>query len=730
MKNRRKLLLRQTMQQRRLLWAFSLATVAAAVAFLWNNLGEQEVALANPGKNGARTITAANTIVNEYTTLSSNVSAGATSLSVTSSSLNANGRFSGNLSSGDLILIIQMQGASINTSNNSSYGSISNYNNCGRYEFARVSTIPNGTSITVANGLKNSYTSSGRVQIIRVPRYSSLTINNGASITCPDWDGSTGGVIAVESASTVVINGSINADGKGFRGGVVEQNTTTPGSSTLFCTTNSSDGAEKGEGIAGPASGLSGGQFGRGAPANGGGGGNAHNGGGGGGANAGTGTWTGNGNPDNSNSNWTTAWNIESSGFSSHTSPGGGRGGYTWSSNTRNPLTTAPGNTNWGGDNRQNSGGFGGRLLDNASSGRLFMGGGGGAGDSNNNTGTSGADGGGIVFILAKNNISGSGSVSTNGDTPPNTSSCPTCFGDAAGGGGGGGTIFVHSLSGTVSGISLSARGGNGGSQNIITTTGESESPGGGGGGGYIASTTLTGLTVSVAGGNQGATDAPPMVNFTPNGATRGGNGVTVTLATSFNPYSASANPLPVTLSSFQLIPTEGVVKIEWETSSEENNDFFEIERSADGHVFEKLIAMPGAGNSTTIRRYSYLDAQALPGISYYRLRQVDFNGDAETFPMKSVQMDEGVNTTFLIHRIFPSPFKEQFSVELNSQANGHLLTEIFTHDGRRLWESQAQVFPGRQQIHMVPDLTQAGTYLIRFTGPRGEVVVQKVVKR
>lgn len=123
--------------------------------------------------------------------------------------------------------------------------------------------------------------------------------------------------MAVEATQTVTINGSINANGKGFRGGVVEQNTTTPGTPSTYRTTSNSEGAEKGESIAGPASILGNGAFGRGAPANGGGGGNAHNGGGGGGSNAGSGTWTGNGNPDNSNSNWTTTWNLESSGFAS-----------------------------------------------------------------------------------------------------------------------------------------------------------------------------------------------------------------------------------------------------------------------------------------------------------------------------------------------------------------------------------------------------------------------------
>src|SRR6185369_1375255 len=77
--------------------------------------------LAQRGKDGAKTISSS-VMVNEYTPLQSNVSAGVTSISVVNSSLNSNGYFSGPLAPGDLIFIIQIQGASFNTPNDSTYG--------------------------------------------------------------------------------------------------------------------------------------------------------------------------------------------------------------------------------------------------------------------------------------------------------------------------------------------------------------------------------------------------------------------------------------------------------------------------------------------------------------------------------------------------------------------------------------------------------------------------------
>ncbi|HXP50231.1 MAG TPA: hypothetical protein VN922_09770, partial [Bacteroidia bacterium] len=115
---------------------------------------------AQRGKNGPITI-AATQIVNEYTTLTADIAAGATSITVANSGLNTKGRFSANLSTGDLVMIIQMQGATIlgaptnkffgnantATPEDSTFGGVTAYNNCGNYEFAEVLAVPNATTI-------------------------------------------------------------------------------------------------------------------------------------------------------------------------------------------------------------------------------------------------------------------------------------------------------------------------------------------------------------------------------------------------------------------------------------------------------------------------------------------------------------------------------------------------------------------------------------------------------
>ena len=522
------------------------------------------VAFAQQGVHGPRTVTAANTIVNEYTQLTADAAVGAVNLTVANSAMNANGRFAASLQPGDLILIYQVQGVFIENQfsvgpTDTAWGKVTNYFNCGYYEFRQVLAVPNATTITIDCGLTRAYnTINGqKTEIIRVPRYTTLTVNSGGVLTCDDWNGTVGGVLAVEVQGNTVVNagGSIDATGKGFRGGsLVGDNNTAFGVNTAF-STNNSLGAEKGEGIVGYQAEYDpvwGGRYCRAAGANGGGGGDGHNAGGGGGANAPNSTsaaavWSGNGIPD-PNPAYAAAWNLEPpvntmTLRTAANSAGGGRGGYTFSDQNMNAGVLAPGQAAWGGDARAYMGtGLGGRPLD-YSNGRLFLGGGGGAGDANQSQGGDGGDGGGMIYIMCFGNISGGGTIVSNGNVGLNSQGSPPINSfagrDGAGGGGAGGTIVLNALGG-VAGVSATANGANGGNQ--VMTWGalyagppvEAEGPGGGGGGGYIA-ISAGAITRTTNGGNNGTTNSGGLTEFPPNGATRGCPGTNNATITNFD---------------------------------------------------------------------------------------------------------------------------------------------------------------------------------------------------
>jgi len=504
----------------------------------------QFVGISQFGEDGGVTI-AAPSIVNEYTYLTSDATASSTTLSVNSSTLNDNGRFSNSLQGGDLILIIQHQGATLNTNGTpQDWGAIVNYNNAGNYEYCEVSNVPNSNSIQLRCGLTKSYTASGQVQIVRIPRYNDLTINS--NLTADAWDGQTGGIIALECQNNLILNasGTIDANEIGFRGGIEDYAATGSGSWNVALT-NTDGGGLKGESIFGYDTDYNtiGGKYGYGAPANGGGGGNSHNGGGGGGANAGdVNNWqNGVGVPSPT---YNTAWALESPPINGIIATGGGKGGYTFSSNNSNPNTNGPNDYGaWGGDGRRPLGGLGGRPLD-YSTGKIFFGGGGGSGDVNDQQtlGGHGGNSGGIVFIECKGTISGTGTINANGadgidaytTNPPTTSFAGN---DGAGGGGAGGTVIINSAN-PLSNLNVNAQGGNGGNQVLDGGTfyfgslNEAEGPGGGGSGGYISFSSGT-INASLIGGTNGVTNSNSLTSFPPNGATSGGTGVS-----SINPQS------------------------------------------------------------------------------------------------------------------------------------------------------------------------------------------------
>lgn len=165
---------------------------------------------------------------------------------------------------------------------------------------------------------------------------------------------------------------------------------------------------------------------------------------------------------------------------------------------------------------------------------------------------------------------------------------------------------------------------------------------------GWVAATTLSSTgatTANVTPTNQGT----PCFNY----SVTDNFGCTYT-----QPQCITVNcgtSMPVGLVSFEATAlNNNVVRLNWETSSEQNNDYFVIERSVSGEDgWEAIATVDGAGNSETPKDYTDVDNMPLNGISYYRLRQVDFNGQERVHEMESVYID-AVGMGDLV--IFPNP--------------------------------------------------------------------------
>ncbi|PSR02758.1 MAG: hypothetical protein BRD50_06900, partial [Bacteroidetes bacterium SW_11_45_7] len=207
-------------------------------------------------------------VINDYTEV--------TNLDLCSNSVTVGS--TNNFSVGDRVLLIQMQGASIDQSNSSSFGTVTNYNEAGNYEFATIQSI-NSNQIVFQNYLVRSYNPSASVQLVRVPQYNNVSLSG--TVTAQAWNGTTGGIVVFAATGNVNLNGnSIDISGQGFRGGNAVNIGGLCPSTDYYYDCNNTNGANKGESIVDLSCAY---QRGRGAAAGGAGGGNGHNNGGGGG---------------------------------------------------------------------------------------------------------------------------------------------------------------------------------------------------------------------------------------------------------------------------------------------------------------------------------------------------------------------------------------------------------------------------------------------------------------
>lgn len=118
---------------------------------------------------------------------------------------------------------------------------------------------------------------------------------------------------------------------------------------------------------------------------------------------------------------------------------------------------------------------------------------------------------------------------------------------------------------------------------------------------------------------------------------------------------------LPITLGSFSAENVFGSVNLNWTTLTEENFEYFSIERSANGYDFKEIAQVPGAGgDSEELRQYSYSDKNPISGTSYYRLRSNDFDGFMETFNAVTVFVDAGTAFT-----VYPNPASNYLNFDI-----------------------------------------------------------------
>jgi hypothetical protein len=634
-----------------------------------------------PGRDGSPTLSG---IVNTYYPGTATAAAGATAISVGTPSGAATA-----IAAGDLLLVIQMQDAAIDSDNTANYGAgtgtgkgSSNLHNSGVMEYVVATAAVTAGSVAILGGgnggvLVNTYTNANatgtagqrRFQVIRVPQYASPTLSAATNLTALSWTGAVGGVLVIDVDGTLTLNGgTASVDSLGFRGGGGQ---TTGGStgngfadtdyrrvSTLLFD------ASKGEGIAGTPrfvyngstetdngtgnEGYPNGSFARGAPGNAGGGGT---------------------DGDNDGSGDTTNQNNCGGGGGGN-GGSGGLGGNCWSTDVV-------------------AGGLGGATFTPSNNpAKAILGGGAGAGDSNNAGPAHGGPGGGIIIVRA-NKLSGTGTFSAGGAKPCTTAApCTNVNGsgqtgstqDGAGGGGAGGSVLVDVNTtnppggDSTSGLTIDALGGFGGDVNWPDD--DPHGPGGGGGGGVVY-ISAAGATTSVVHGGHGAAGNPTSddVAF---GSADGTDGVTATGPITFTGgrpgYHCITSQALIT--AIRALPLGGGGQVvEWQTSSQAGTIGFQILRYEPAartwlQLDDRLL--PAAIEAPQGALYRFRDASASPFEPHtYAIVETAANGRRQRYGPYTLAADFSQAPLPLIGDYARSPHPPAAAIATGAAGNG-----------------------------------------------------------
>lgn len=174
-----------------------------------------------------------------------------------------------------------------------------------------------------------------------------------------------------------------------------------------------------------------------------------------------------------------------------------------------------------------------------------------------------------------------------------------------------------------------------------------------------------------------------------------------------FVPEVCCVDALPVDLLSFEGECRNGELELNWRTGSELENDKFMVERSRDGESYQKLAELDGSGNSNTANDYSWTDPEPLGGTAYYRLKQVDLDGEEEVYGPIAVESCEGKDPRVRILRngsprplvkVLPGP--KAYGIALHDP-RGKLIHryEVPPEEGRTL-ELPSGLSPGVYFLH------------------------------
>ncbi|MBX9852229.1 MAG: T9SS type A sorting domain-containing protein [Cytophagaceae bacterium] len=176
--------------------------------------------------------------------------------------------------------------------------------------------------------------------------------------------------------------------------------------------------------------------------------------------------------------------------------------------------------------------------------------------------------------------------------------------------------------------------------------------------------------------------------------------------------------PLPVTWLEFTGVHTSSGNLLHWSTAEEVNNSHFVVLRSLDAVNFEEIATVSGAGNTSQVSVYSYLDKSAPDGLVYYQIRQVDIDGTSSNSRIISVESEKSFTLS-----VYPNPNNGVFSVVMNGLADENSNLELVNSLGQVIF-SQALSLESNVLEFNLSHLAK-GVYYLKLDGTVKKIVVE-----
>lgn len=170
-------------------------------------------------------------------------------------------------------------------------------------------------------------------------------------------------------------------------------------------------------------------------------------------------------------------------------------------------------------------------------------------------------------------------------------------------------------------------------------------------------------------------------------------------------------SPLPVTLKSFQAFISGNKSLLKWTTANESNNKGFAIERSLDNKIWSEIGFVNGAVNSTSQKNYSFTDNNPLKSLNYYRLKQIDFDGQTSISKIEQLDFSKILNQVL---QVYPNPTSSFINLPLGN-INGMAKYDILNLSGRAVLTASINSINANTNFKINVSGLENGVYFIKY---------------